>query len=172
MQCYRLGPHELGEEVAVISPFVWDLTPCFLSKSRLCSEHKSTRSQWLSEKALRTGKCLTRNNKARVLCLQPSKKHSCCVREGSGPGWSRKPELVQCICSIQQAGSSHPEHSADSTYGAGMAISIQVMHGLGGEAREIFWREIAVSLSVSLEVLTFSFGGRRGTWKVRDATSQ
>lgn len=44
---YGLGPRELGEEVAVISPFVWDLTPCFLSKSSLCSEqHKSSSQDW------------------------------------------------------------------------------------------------------------------------------
>lgn len=51
-----------------------------------------------------------------------------------------------------------------------MAISMQVMHVLGGEARERLWREIAVPLSVSLEVLIFSFGGG-GMWKVRNATS-
>lgn len=119
---------------------------------------RAAQIQWLSEKALRTGRCLTRN-KSRVLHLQTSKKHSCCVHEGSGPGMEQE-TIADAVCLLYSTGR---KHRANRTYGAGMAFSAQVLHGLGAEARERLWREIAIPSSVSIQVLAFSFGSVGGT---------
>lgn len=119
---------------------------------------RAAQIQWLSEKALRIGRCLTRN-KSRVLHLQTSKKHSCCMHEGSGPGMEQE-TIADAVCLLYSTGR---KHRANRTYGAGMAFSAQVLHGLGAEARESLWREIAIPSSVSIQVLAFSFGGVGGT---------